>query len=68
MCLITSGISFLPTGYNWLFPSDQMVVLESEHLPHSTGGIFLFFIPSVITDIRFMILNQQQTSLCILLV
>jgi hypothetical protein len=49
-------------------PQIKMLVLESEHLPHSTGDIFLLFIPCVITDIRFMILNQQQTCLCILLV
>ena len=49
------------------FPQIKMVVLETEQLPHSTGGIFLLFIPCIITDNRFMILNQQ-TSLCILLV
>jgi len=50
------------------FPRIKMVVLESEHLLYSTGGIFLLLIPCVITDIRCMILNQQQTSQCILLV
>ena len=49
------------------FPQGKMVVLESEHLPQSTGGISLLFIPCII-DNRFMIINQQQTSLCILLV